>query len=430
SNAHIVMCLPFPLSITTAIVAITVIADTTVKAKLGSNAYKGEYECCAIQSTSSSPSLDTKESVVTISVRQKNAVLKPSSTTAICNGDEHDVIFEWCMPKEAPASMMFIGDTWRTRAVVVAGFPLDEGSSIEHSDESGSSSSSSSSSSSLLFSLKTTCRSTNVSSVQTVRVNIEHDETDAEALEILINPSLFERWTRSEREIIVEKLSGVLTAASLTPEKTRVVVIIHVFERLPIDGRWRVVFHVEEQDGWGGFVSLVRVRDAIGILRARLTTKNEMKIEKIQPFMCQLSCSGHGLCDAYTKKCVCESGWLPSPLSMLRSGGRIEDCSWSTMTMLSFLVVLIASFGLLVLATKKHKSKRSLLLSRRATRRRQRYEHLRSDEGINGGGRRSRQRQRSVQPPTLAAFPPRSWSSSSLSSDDCGDLVPIRRGAP
>eukprot|EP00080_Pristionchus_pacificus_P004504 PDM64524.1 hypothetical protein PRIPAC_52780 [Pristionchus pacificus] len=465
-NVDGVMCLPSPISVTVAIVVITVFTNTTVTAKLGFDSADAQYECCSLPPSSSKPAERTKQkdTVITMPGRQKNVVLEPSTVSSPCGGGVTDVLYEWCMPEDAPASMMFVGDTCHTRTAVVVGIEVDEAlflaqhkwlqppstadererfmqqyeqkelQQLQQGEEKGGRRREETSIE-WTFLLKTTCPSTNTTETQSVRLRVKRDESDEEAVEVLINPSLFDRWTTKEKERLEEKLSAALTAATLTPEKTRVVAVLHQVDRLPLDGRWRCVFHVEERDVSDVVVSIVRARDAIGILKARTSAKNEMKIEKIEMRTCQLSCSGNGVCDWSTKRCVCEDGWLPSPLSLLRSGGRTEDCSWSTMTMASFVIVMLASGALLVMATKKHKSRRSLLLSRRAARRRQRYEHLRSDEGGNGGGirRTSRTRKRSGNgggPPTLVALPPRSWSSSSLSSDECGDLVPIRRGAP
>lgn len=40
------------------------------------------------------------------------------------------------------------------------------------------------------------------------RINAIVDESDEEAVEVLINPSLFDRWTTKEKERLEEKLSA------------------------------------------------------------------------------------------------------------------------------------------------------------------------------------------------------------------------------
>ncbi|GMT03117.1 hypothetical protein PENTCL1PPCAC_25291, partial [Pristionchus entomophagus] len=461
-NGHgVIMCLPSPISITVAIVVVTGAFTTTVSAKLGFDSAEAQYECCAIPPSAPPPATKQEDTIITVSSRQTSVVLE--SVTVPCVGGASDVLYEWCMPEDAPASMMFVGDTWLSRTAVVVGVAADEAlyvqqerrlqqsptspataeerarfvdayeeQQLQQPEKGAESRQHQPATVSWTFLLKTTCRSTNVTATQRVRLRVEQDESDREAVELLLAASLFNRWTVREREQLQERLTAALTSATLTPEKTRVVAVLHEVHRLPLDGRWRVVLHAEERDASNAPVSVVRARDAAGILRASSRAKNELRMERIEMRTCHLSCSGQGVCDSATKRCVCEAGWLPSPLSLLRSGGRVEDCSWSTMTMASFLIVLVASVALLVMATRKHKSRRSLLLSRRAARRRQRYEHLRSDEGGVTGGVRytSRTRKRSGNGPTLVALPPRSWSSSSLSSDECGDLVPIRRGAP
>ncbi|GMT03400.1 hypothetical protein PENTCL1PPCAC_25574, partial [Pristionchus entomophagus] len=58
------------------------------------------------------------------------------------------------------------------------------------------------------FLLKTTCRSTNATATQRVRLRVEQDESDREAVELLLAASLFYRWTVREREQLQERLTA------------------------------------------------------------------------------------------------------------------------------------------------------------------------------------------------------------------------------
>jgi len=59
--------------------------------------------------------------------------------------------------------------------------------------------------------------------------------------------------------------------------------------------------------------------------------------------VCQLDCSGHGVCNVRTKKCECNNFWMENPFSA-HLGKRETNCDWSV-----FYVVLVALIAVLVL---------------------------------------------------------------------------------
>lgn len=138
-NVDGVMCLPSPISVTVAIVVITVFTNTTVTAKLGFDSADAQYE---VRVRYSKTELIYRFTVLLptaflFETRWKNQAkgygnhharsteecgsrgqcqddiicqsiifLQPSTVSSPCGGGVTDVLYEWCMPEDAPASMV------------------------------------------------------------------------------------------------------------------------------------------------------------------------------------------------------------------------------------------------------------------------------------------------------------------------------------
>ncbi|XP_023200816.1 dyslexia-associated protein KIAA0319-like protein homolog isoform X1 [Xiphophorus maculatus] len=80
-------------------------------------------------------------------------------------------------------------------------------------------------------------------------------------------------------------------------------------------------------------------------LRSKLRKqKNDFLIFKAQDIdtvVCQLNCSGHGECDSFTRKCVCQPFWMENFLRA-QLGDAESNCDWSVLyvTIASFLIVV------------------------------------------------------------------------------------------
>uniref|UniRef100_A0A915DLN6 PKD/REJ-like domain-containing protein n=1 Tax=Ditylenchus dipsaci TaxID=166011 RepID=A0A915DLN6_9BILA len=78
----------------------------------------------------------------------------------------------------------------------------------------------------------------------------------------------------------------------------------------------------------------------VEILRREIVIINEFDIVEITTLHCFLSCSGHGICNNYTKQCDCNVYWMANLMHRLFTG-RQEDCSWSILYvwLLVFLII-------------------------------------------------------------------------------------------
>ncbi|XP_054910926.1 dyslexia-associated protein KIAA0319-like protein [Poeciliopsis prolifica] len=79
-------------------------------------------------------------------------------------------------------------------------------------------------------------------------------------------------------------------------------------------------------------------------LRSKLRKQNDFlifKAQRVDTVVCQLNCSGHGECDSFTRKCICQPFWMENFLRA-QLGDAESNCEWSVLyvTITSFLIVV------------------------------------------------------------------------------------------
>ncbi|GFX42295.1 dyslexia-associated protein KIAA0319-like protein [Trichonephila clavipes] len=67
----------------------------------------------------------------------------------------------------------------------------------------------------------------------------------------------------------------------------------------------------------------------------------DVQVLSVDTVVCQNKCSGHGMCDPYTKHCVCEAFWMQD-IFRYNFGDKESNCDWS------ILYVIIVSFTIVV----------------------------------------------------------------------------------
>lgn len=103
----------------------------------------------------------------------------------------------------------------------------------------------------------------------------------------------------------------------------------------------RLVFLVS---GGPGRPPLVGQSVALGLRNKLRKQKNEFlifKTRRVDTVICQLNCSGHGDCDSFSRRCVCQPFWMENFIRA-QFGDQESNCEWSV------LYVAIASFMILV----------------------------------------------------------------------------------
>uniref|UniRef100_A0A3B3QLR6 KIAA0319-like n=1 Tax=Paramormyrops kingsleyae TaxID=1676925 RepID=A0A3B3QLR6_9TELE len=65
------------------------------------------------------------------------------------------------------------------------------------------------------------------------------------------------------------------------------------------------------------------------------------KARRVDTVICQLNCSGHGECDSFTRRCVCQPFWMEN-FVRVQLGDAESNCEWSVLyvTIASFMIVV------------------------------------------------------------------------------------------
>lgn len=99
-------------------------------------------------------------------------------------------------------------------------------------------------------------------------------------------------------------------------------------------------FYVETEDG-----KAVAANEVVYHLRDKLKVDASLlgfSIGKLQTFICQNNCSGHGVCNEITRLCECETFWMPDMINRyLNSDYSDSDCSWSILYVVLGLIAMV-----------------------------------------------------------------------------------------
>ncbi|XP_063168497.1 dyslexia-associated protein KIAA0319-like protein homolog [Candoia aspera] len=81
---------------------------------------------------------------------------------------------------------------------------------------------------------------------------------------------------------------------------------------------------------------------------------------EINTVTCQLNCSDHGLCDSFTKRCICDPFWMENFIKVQIGDGE-SNCEWSVLYVVIASFVIVVSLGIfswvVVCCCKKQKGK-------------------------------------------------------------------------
>ncbi|XP_070702418.1 dyslexia-associated protein KIAA0319-like protein [Pempheris klunzingeri] len=160
---------------------------------------------------------------------------------------------------------------------------------------------------------------------------------------------------------------------------------------------------------------------ALGLRNKLRKQKNDFliyKAQRVDTVICQLNCSSHGECDAFTRRCVCHPFWMEN-FVRAQLGDAESNCEWSVLyvTIASFMIVVAIATVVwgMVCCCKRRKSK--------VRRSKSRYKILEADEqdSLELQPSRVAARLKPVPAPTSSAL---MHSDSDLDSDDGQGGVP------
>ncbi|XP_030202836.1 dyslexia-associated protein KIAA0319-like protein isoform X1 [Gadus morhua] len=226
-------------------------------------------------------------------------------------------------------------------------------------------------------------------------------------------------WAREEVELVLEVAVSMVTQRQRDMLLRQVGVLLGVLDSDIIvrdvgafnERSTRLVFLVS---GGPGRPPLSGHSVATGLrnkLRKQKTEFLIFKAHRVDTVICQLNCSGHGACDAFTRSCVCQPFWMENFVRTQLGDGE-SNCEWSVLyvTIASFMIVVAIAtitWGM-VCCCRRRRS--------RVRRSKSRYKMLEAEErdGLElQPGRATRLK--AVPPPTSSAL---MRSDSDLDSDD------------
>lgn len=162
----------------------------------------------------------------------------------------------------------------------------------------------------------------------------------AQQVELLLDTDI-ETFTQEQLDTVLKQLELLLHDG----ESLRVHLVDISYQQ--DSRRVRIIFVAEKENAKGVWV-LCRGPLMVARLKQRLRTHSALldwDVVSVDTVVCQNECSGHGTCDVYSKRCICEAFWMED-FVRASLGDRESNCDWSV------LYVIIISFLLLtVLAT-------------------------------------------------------------------------------
>ncbi|GFR28437.1 dyslexia-associated protein KIAA0319 [Trichonephila clavata] len=173
------------------------------------------------------------------------------------------------------------------------------------------------------------------SSSDTASLIVKTPKNLIDQIELVVNADI-KSFTQEQEDTLLRQLEILLHEAE--PVKVNLI-------KLDSDRHTRrvvLVFTVERSSNLnGGLISGV---DIVSRLKKKLRTDSsllDVQVLSVDTVVCQNKCSGHGMCDPYTKHCVCEAFWMQD-IFRYNFGDKESNCDWS------ILYVIIVSFTIVV----------------------------------------------------------------------------------
>lgn len=162
----------------------------------------------------------------------------------------------------------------------------------------------------------------------------------AQQVELLLDVDI-ETFTQEQLDTVLKQLELLLHDG----ESLRVHLVDLNYQQ--DSRRVRIIFVAEKEDAKGSWVPC-RGPLMVARLKQRLRTHSALldwDVISVDTVVCQNECSGHGTCDMYSKRCVCEAFWMED-FVRASLGDRESNCDWSVL-----YVIIIAFLLLSVLST-------------------------------------------------------------------------------
>lgn len=137
-------------------------------------------------------------------------------------------------------------------------------------------------------------------------------------------------------ELTIEIDAGRLTEAQFKILNAKLVLLVRDGTKLHMreikseagTGRAILTFYVESPDG-----KVISATAIVRELKQRLKLDESLlgfSVVSLKTKICQNNCSGHGVCNEETRKCLCEAFWMQDLFRFYLGDGE-ADCKWSVL---------------------------------------------------------------------------------------------------
>ncbi|XP_008555762.1 dyslexia-associated protein KIAA0319-like protein [Microplitis demolitor] len=170
-----------------------------------------------------------------------------------------------------------------------------------------------------------------LSSEDTVSVIVKSDPQLLHLVELTLNIGAH-LLTESQKNSLVVKLQMLL--------RDEASIVVRDLKPEPHTGRACLIFYVERKDKK---VSMTG-REVVDRLKEKFKQDSgllQLSVTSIDTVICQNNCSGHGVCDEESRRCLCEAFWMQNLIQKYFGNGE-SNCEWS------ILYVIIALLSLVV----------------------------------------------------------------------------------
>ncbi|KAK9743988.1 hypothetical protein QE152_g8208 [Popillia japonica] len=161
--------------------------------------------------------------------------------------------------------------------------------------------------------------------------------TDATSGKYIFNLTVFAGAVQQLTEAQYSTLQGKLALLVQDGSKLQV----HYMKTQVGTNKPIITFYTEYADG-----KLVPANEVVRHLHKKLKIDAGLlgfSISKLQTTICQNNCSGHGVCDEQTRKCICEAFWMEDMFKLYLDDTTDSDCSWSI-----FWSILYVALGIII----------------------------------------------------------------------------------
>ncbi|XP_078460599.1 dyslexia-associated protein KIAA0319-like protein isoform X2 [Lampetra fluviatilis] len=179
------------------------------------------------------------------------------------------------------------------------------------------------------------------SSQDMATVEVKPDPKSSQLVELVLDVPV-SQLQQQQKELLIRQLSVLLSVLDSD---------IHV-QRLQAytQSSTQLVFYVLTEQPNMIYKGVDVARMLRRLLQREKTNLLAFRTLRVDTFVCQLACSGHGRCDSFTKRCTCFPFWMENVIRTQLGDGE-SNCDWSVLYVTLTTFAVAVTVGLLAWLT-------------------------------------------------------------------------------